>query len=189
MAPVAFITNEQGGHAERSAGYAPIPGVRVLGLTGAARHGKDTAAAAIVAVTPGAKVYALSDAISVVCRVFHGMTRRDPPLLQRVGFDQRLHDPAVWLDALYWKIDEDRPPLAIITGVRFPDEADMVRFMGGTVIRIRRVTDHGLPYTATDRDPAHPVEQHMQGIPVADEWLNEDGHPERLVKQARAWAA
>ena len=168
--------------------YAPIPGVRVLGLTGAARHGKDTAAAAVAACVPGAKLYALSDAISVVCRVFHGMTRRDPGLLQRVGFDQRLLTPSVWLDALYWKIDEDRPSLAIITGVRFPDEADMVHLMGGTVIRVRRVTDHGLPYQATDRNLAHPVEQSMSGIPVAAEWLNTDGHPEALLKQARAWA-
>ena len=169
--------------------YAPIPGVRVLGLTGAARHGKDTAAAAIVAVTLGAKVYALSDAISVVCRVFHGMTRRDPPLLQRVGFDQRLLTPSVWLDALYWRIDEDRPTLAIITGVRFPDEGQMVWDMGGSLIRVRRVTDHGLPYAATDRDPAHPVEQQQSGIPVSDEWLNEDGRPDRLIRQATRYGA
>ena len=64
----------------------------------------------------------------------------------------------------------------------------MVWDMGGSLIRVRRVTDHGLPYTVTDRDPAHPVERQMDGMKVSDEWLNEDGHPERLRKQANGWS-
>lgn len=142
--------------------YKAIPDVLFLGLGHRARQGKDVAAQALVDHVPGARRYAFSDAIAVYCRVCHGMTTRSPWLLQQVGLEMRVtSNPSwsdVWLDALYWRIDEERPALAIITGVRFPDEASMIRQCGGMVWRIDRFTPAGKPFVATDRDPNHETE-------------------------------
>ena len=117
------------------------------------------AAQALVDHIPGARRYAFSDAIASYCRVRHGMTTRDPRLLQQVGLEMRhSSNPFVWLDALYWRIDEERPSLAIITGVRFPDETSMIRQCGGMIWRIDRFTPAGQPFIATDRDPNHETE-------------------------------
>ena len=166
--------------------YAPLDGVQVVGFTGAARHGKDTAAATICALVPGARVYGFSEAISVVARALHGMTRRDPALLQHLGFFYRRQQPTIWLDAIYWRIAEDRPTLAILTGLRFLDEAQMVRELGGEVVRVRRDVA-GRPYVATDRDSTHPVEQQEARIVADATWAHEDGRVDRLQQQARAW--
>lgn len=138
--------------------YAPIPETLVIGFAYRAQHGKDTAARTIVQHSKGAKVYAMSNAISVYCRVAYRMTKRSAPLLQDVGYRLRSERPSIWTDALYWLIDEERPPVALISGVRFPDEAQMVADMGGVLVCIDRITEEGQPYIARDRDPNHSTE-------------------------------
>jgi hypothetical protein len=145
--------------------YHPIPGVsRVIGLTGAARHGKDAAAKILLKLLPGAERFAFSDALSVECRVHHGMTKRHPALLQDVGMLFRESKPGVWLRALYGAIEDRQPEVAIITGIRFPDEAAMVREMGGTIVRVARTQKNGDPYVADDRNPYHRAEAELDAI-------------------------
>jgi hypothetical protein len=67
------------------------------------------------------------------------MTQKDAPLLQRLGLEAREHDPEVWLRAVYWAIEDARPAIAVITDVRFENEAEFVRGMGGTLVRVSRV--------------------------------------------------
>jgi hypothetical protein len=139
--------------------YAPIPGVKlVVGITGAARHGKDEAARQLLKMFPGAERFAFSDALSVEARVHHGMTKRDPQLLQNVGMRMRETHPRVWLDCVYRAIEDRQPEVAIVTGVRFHDEANMIRDMGGRILRIVRV-DNGVRYISPDRNPNHPAER------------------------------
>lgn len=144
--------------------YDPIDGTLVIGLTGRARHGKDLAAEIIASVAPGARRYAFSDAIAAHARVLGLMTARDPVILQQVGYDARLTNPKVWIDAVYGAICDHAPPVAIVTGVRFPDEAELVRGMGGFIIKSVRVDADGQPFTSGDRDAAHPTETAIDGI-------------------------
>jgi hypothetical protein len=166
--------------------YQPIEGTTVIGLGHKARQGKDVAARALVRAVPGARSYAFSDAISAYCRVKHGMTKRDPRLLQQVGLELRdSSNPCIWIDALYWRIDEERPPLAVITGVRFPNEGSMIRQCGGRLWRIDRVsTDGRSPVVADDRDPNHPTETAMSDFIFDEVLTNVSGQVERFEQLA-----
>ena len=165
--------------------YPPLPHVRIVGLGHKARTGKDVAAQALLSYVYGAKIYGFSDAISAVCRVQHGMTVRDPPLLQKVGLEARQERPGVWLDAVYWKLEEDRPPLAVITGVRFPDEVEMIRSLGGEVWRVDRFNRGGSPFVATDRPDGHPTETALDGFAFDRVLSNTTGSMDGFLNDVR----
>lgn len=147
--------------------YAPIPGTIVIGLGHKARHGKDSAAQIMIESYPQVvKRFALADALRCYCRVEHGMTVKDAPLLQKIGVEMRRRNPNTWIDALYWQLVESAPRIAVITDVRFENEAAFVKQLGGTLVRITRIiNDEGDPYQATDRDPNHVSETELNGYP------------------------
>lgn len=123
--------------------FKPVKGVTVIGFGHKARHGKDTAVAAIVKAIPGAMRFSFADDLYAVCRVLHGMTTKDAPLLQKVGLGMReTVDPAVWVKAVYAKILEHRPRLALISDVRFPNEMSFIKALGGTTVKVMRFIDH-----------------------------------------------
>ena len=142
----------------------PIPGVRVIGVCGAARAGKDALARYLIELVPGAERFAFSDGVAALARANGVMRRRDPLRLQEVGMAVRRLARGTWLDILYGAIDDKRPPLAVITGVRFDDEAALVRTMGGKLVKVVRLEPDGLPYVATDRDPRHAAEADIAGL-------------------------
>ena len=97
----------------------------------------------------------------------------------------------MWLDAVYWKLEEDRPPLAVITGVRFPDEVKMIRSLGGEVWRVDRYNHDGSPFVATDRPDGHPTETALDGF-VFDRVLSNttggmDGFLNEVREAFQAW--
>ena len=155
--------------------YIQLPHVRVIGLGYKARTGKDFAARAIADRVKDARIYAVSDAISAYCRVAKGMTVRDPELLQEIGYALRKDDPEIWVRCLYWKIEEDRPLVALITGVRFVNEIAMIRSIGGSVWRIDRVDEQGRPFEADDRPADHPTETAMDGVKFDSVLTNRTG--------------
>lgn len=162
--------------------YPALAGTRVIAFGGKARAGKDTAAKYLREIDPvGTHLFAFSDAISAYARVAGGMTRREPRLLQELGYAMRQTAPSVWLDALYWRIEETRPKVALVTGVRFPDEVRMLRDMGGILIWIDRVRPDGTVMEPTDRDPAHPVETALVRTDFDHLLINPDGN-EALLK-------
>lgn len=135
--------------------FDPINGVTVIGITGRSRSGKDELARAFLRQRPGAERVAFSDAVSVVARLSGEMGLRDPRVLQGIGEAARLTDPDCWCRALYGWIDDHRPPLVIVTGLRHANEYAMLRTMGGYIIGVIR--EDAPP--VTDRDPSAPVEQ------------------------------
>jgi hypothetical protein len=153
---------------------------RVIGLGHKARTGKDVAASYLAERVPGARAYAFSDAIAVVCRALYGMTTREPRLLQAVGIEARTKNPEVWVDALFWKIQEDAPSLAIVTGVRFQNEAEMIHAVSGEVWRIDRLNADGSMFVADDRPPDHPTETALDGFPFHRVIVNRTGQLERF---------
>ncbi len=140
--------------------FAPIPGVHVVGITGRARSGKDELAKAILRLVAGAERFAFSDAVAAVARTTGIMRERDAAVLQKIGTSMRTLDPDVWCLALYGAMQDRRPDVAIATGIRYPNEDAMIRALGGRLIGIRRPDAPAL----TDRDPAHPVEQQIDGL-------------------------
>lgn len=130
----------------------------VIGMGHRARQGKDTVAKALVAECARrglyAKQYAFADALKAYCRVAFGMRQKDARLLQIVGTDVfRASQPDIWVRVLVDTMREQAPDVALITDMRFPNEADAVVNMGGYTMKVERVG-----FIATDRDPNHPSE-------------------------------
>ena len=169
--------------------YAPLPGCRLaIGLTGAARHGKDSAARALLKALPGAERFALSDMVSADCRVNLGMTTRDPVALQQRGTAARVGRPFVWMDALYGLLQDREPEVVIVTGLRYADEVDMVRALAplSLILRVVRIELNGARFVTTDRDPNHPVERGIAGLPFDAEIVARSGDIDGLQRAAVA---
>lgn len=142
----------------------------VIGLGHRARQGKDLAARAIVAECARrglyAKQYAFADALKAYCRVAFKMRQKDARLLQLVGTDVfRTSDPDVWVRVLIDTMREQEPDVAVITDMRFPNEADAVVDLGGYTMKVER-----LGFIVTDRDPNHPSETALSHY-VFDEYV------------------
>lgn len=137
--------------------FSPIPNVYVVGLGHKARNGKDTTAGVFQDFFGSScRRYAFADALRAVARVDHGMTTKDAPLLQRLGTEvYRAKDPNIWAHAAYWTIHEQQPLVAVVSDVRFPNEAQMVKDMGGALIKCVRLMQDGRPYIDPSRDPKH----------------------------------
>lgn len=146
--------------------YQPIEGVSVIGFTGKARHGKDTAARVFMRNLEDAERFAFSDGIAAYARSQEYMlTPRDPNVLVRIGVDWRTGRPFATRDMLYGAIDDRRPPVALITGVRFEDEAEMIRDMGGLIVKVIRTQPDGKGvWVSGDRDPKAITETEMDRI-------------------------
>lgn len=143
-----------------AAPYKPLADTLVIGIGHKSRHGKDSAARFIIEAYPGVDIqrFGFADALKAVCRVEHGMTTKDGLLLQQAGVARRLIDPDVWVRALYYTVAERRPAVALITDMRFPNEAGMIASMGGYVVKVERRHQDGRLFRTTDRDPDHESE-------------------------------
>lgn len=136
--------------------FAPIPGVLVIGLGHKARHGKDTVAQAMLESAPADVLrIGFADALYDYCRVVHDMTTKDAALLQEAGVALREVDPLVWVKAVYWKIVDKKPKVVVIPDVRFTNEAEFVKGLGGYCIKVERRNNDDTPYVSADRDPNH----------------------------------
>lgn len=152
------------GASEREAGggcgdaFAPIPGTLVIGIGHKARHGKDTAVACLTDTFKAARRYSFADDLYAVCRVMHGMTTKDAPLLQRVGLEWRERDQNVWVKAVYAKLLNERPQVAVLSDVRFPNEMAFVRALGGMCWKVERRLADGSVFVDPSRPADHPSE-------------------------------
>lgn len=162
--------------------FVPLPGVRVLGITGYARHGKDTLARYLIETVAGAERFAFSDLLAARARLEGRMDRRDPGVLQNERVDRDY-----LLRAMYRWIEDRAPVLAIVTGVRKADEMQMIRDMGGEVIRVVR-TEDGVLYEAHDRDNGHAIEQDISGLHEDASVVAASGDFGTLQRFAVAWA-
>ncbi len=158
--------------------YDRLGATLVIGFGHRARQGKDSAARFIVEAYPRVDIvrFGFADALRALCRVQYAMTEKDAPLLQRVGVSMRGYDPEVWVRALYWTIRERKPDVALITDARFPNEAAMIKGLGGFMVKVERRLRDGSPYRADDRDPYHESETALSDYPDFDDTIeNPDG--------------
>jgi hypothetical protein len=141
----------------------------IIGLGNKARQGKDTAGEAIVSyfngkrehqrklglkvATPEARIFKFADALYKVCREEYGMKEKDAFLLQKVGEGRRNEFGLnYWIDQLAISMAEFNG-IAVITDMRYTNEADWVKGRGGFTIQVTRLNEDGTQYIAADRDP------------------------------------
>ena len=147
----------------------------LLAFGNKARAGKDTAGEAVVehfinqrdmlkrhygaaSNHPPAQLFKFAEALYAECREIHGMTKKDAPLLQRVGSERRAENENYWVDKVFAQIDKVNPAVAVITDLRYRNEAAAVKARGGYTIQVSRLNPDGTPYVADDRPANHPSE-------------------------------
>ena len=136
--------------------------MKLLGITGRARAGKDTFAAELIKL--GYKRLAFADAVKQVTALIAnepthlyyddiekeahcpalGVTRRKAMQLVGTEGGRKLFGDNLWVDrALRGWIEDGRPP-TVVTDVRFDNEAKAILALGGHIIRITRPDNVGL---------------------------------------------
>lgn len=159
--------------------WKPIDGVTVIGLGHKARHGKDTVARILQEQFPRlVRRFSFADDLYAICRVLHGMTTKDAQLLQRVGVEYRERDATVWVRSVYSKICTERPAVAVITDVRFPNELAFVRALGGACWKVERRLPDGSVYVDPSRPSTHVSETALDGATWDRVIANPDGDVE-----------
>ena len=133
---------------------------------------------------PGFQILAFADPLKGACVDLFGLTDKemqDPELkevplerwpfqsprtiMQKVGTDaMRANWPTIWVEALRRKLLDSPHTNSVITDCRFLNEAEMIRELGGYLIRIVRP---GLPQT-----DLHPSETEMDSMVVDDTIIN-----------------
>lgn len=146
--------------------FEPIPGVTVIALGHKARHGKDTAGAAILAAIAGAERFSFAADLYAIARVHHGMTKKDAPLLQQIGADYReVYGEDVWVRSVYAKMLDTQPRLAVITDLRYRNEFDFVKQLGGATVEVMRFNPDGSLFVDPSRPADHISETGLDGAP------------------------
>ena len=171
----------------------------IIGLGHKARQGKDTFAGGVldyfaeVQLARGkhggyyTKVsvqrIGFADALYDMARNEYGMTTKDAPLLQRLGSKMRETDEQYWIKRAFAKI-QPTTNIAIITDVRYKNEAEYVHSEGGYLVDITRLNLDGSRYIADDRPANHPSEIDLDGYNFDFYLTNSHGHEALLKEQA-----
>jgi len=173
----------------------------VIGLGHKARQGKNTVAEMLVkefaAIDVYAKQYAFADALKAYCRVAFGMRSKNSELLQTVGTNLfRIHVcNNIWIETLFQQIKEEQPQVAIITDVRFLNEAAALRHIHSEMgdylgeyasyhVNVKRLDPiTGDQYIATDRNPNHASEVELDDYTGYNYYLVNSGTIQDLRRQ------
>lgn len=157
--------------------------MRLIGLTGYAGSGKDTLCAAMLNLHPYAVRYAFADALKEEVATAFGTTVEFieenklifRELLQSWGVTRRSYGPDYWVEQVAKSISEDAPKVAIVTDVRFLNEATWIKQSGGSLVRVVRPGNGAVN--------GHISEHELSNYAVDCEVIN-DGTLEDLVEKA-----
>lgn len=134
--------------------------MRLLGLLGYAQHGKDSTAD-VLETQLGYKRYAFADQLRLAVATLdpflptgirynqlmesqgYELAKKNPEvrrLLQVMGTEvgRDIFGEDVWTSALGRKLAREKPDLAVVTDVRFPNEAEFIRDLGGELVHVSR---------------------------------------------------
>jgi Phosphomevalonate kinase len=119
--------------------------MRLIGIAGKKRAGKDTLGKFIIEETNGIRI-AFADALKdEVCQILHinfDQLEKDKelyrPLLQWWGTEWRRgkFGEDYWLKRFTERVNGSNAPCIVVPDVRFRNEADLIRQLGGEVIRV-----------------------------------------------------
>jgi hypothetical protein len=148
----------------------------LIGLGHKCRQGKDTVAKLWAELNEDVKLYSFANALKEYCKANHDtleprwqyehQTKQKPawkddpiygctPILQWWGAKMRETNEDCWVDMAKHKIDDDFARIAVITDVRYQNEAEFVKSQNGFLVDIVRRNADGSRYISTDRDPNH----------------------------------
>ena len=152
----------------------------LIGLVHKARQGKNYVADFMKAEDNRIKTYAFADELKLYCKEHHDelvpkwqlwnqtkqypASKADPiygytPILQWYGTEiARKENPDCWVQALKNRLFSDAPEVAVITDVRFLNEAEYIKQKGGYLCEVIRQKEDGTQFVDTSRDPNHPSE-------------------------------
>jgi len=126
------------------------------------RHSKYTNTYPKLNPKPQAGLFKFAAALYQECREKYGMTEKDAPLLQRIGSERRAENPNYWVDKVFESVPTNLG-VAVITDLRYQNEAWAIKERGGFTVRIVRLNADGTPYIAGDRPADHPSETDLDG--------------------------
>ncbi len=179
----------------------------LIGLGYKARQGKNFVANYMQEYNPRVWLYAFADELKLYCKEHHNelepqwqlahQTKAHPafkadpiygctPILQWYGTDvARKANPNTWVEALDRRLSNDNPEIAIVTDVRFPNEAEYIKKNGGFMVEVRRYKD-GIQFIDAGRDPKHVSETALDGYEGWDYAIEcQDGNLTDLRKKSR----
>ena len=167
----------------------------IIGLVGEKLSGKSTVIADHLVKNYGFKVVSHADPIKNMLRVI-GLTDdhisgslKDVPCgllcgrtprwaMQSLGGDwgRDLIHPDLWVNL--WSIKSSGAGNVVADGVRFSNEVEAIKKMGGITIKIRRPSIEG--------GSSHSTERHVAGIRTDHEIVNEEGDRQKAVNELDA---
>jgi hypothetical protein len=138
--------------------------MKIIGISGMARSGKDTLAKMLIEQAGGGVVLSFASPIREfiagllgipLSQLTDGPTKERPIkelggkspryLMQTLGTEwgREMVDPDLWVKIAQWKIDALRrgscvPKLVVFSDVRFDNEASMLRSQGGRIVLLNR---------------------------------------------------
>lgn len=148
----------------------------VIGFCGRARHGKDIAALEVrnqleargqrcLLTSFSAHVLAEGVALKLVSSpVREKLTPADLKELVRHGHQRRLQAENYWVDKVAETLRGSFADVALVTGVRFQNEAQWLHARYGVLARVTRWDYGRVMYLSNDRDPADPMEAYVEGL-------------------------
>lgn len=175
---------------------------KLVGLGHRARQGKNIFGDAMEAVAPEKiKQYAFAYELKKYCADNHDtlfeqypeipkLHKEDPvygfvAMLQHVGSLERTKDPDVWLNKVRERVAAEEPAVAVITDVRYPNEADWIKQADGVLLKIVRLAKDGSVYIDPNRPP-HISEEALENYDGFDLVVKApDGMVESLREAAR----
>lgn len=156
----------------------------IIGFGYRARSGKDTAVKAILEGRNGLDVrrYGFADALKAevagreleLCQKYgikYEPENKHRTLLQWYGTEyRRAQDPNYWIERMAERIQEEEPDVALISDMRFVDEAEFVKESGGFTVNVIRTG-----FTDPNTNSAHKSESALDGYPFDFELRAESG--------------
>jgi len=145
----------------------------VIGLTGKQRVGKDTVASYLV-LRYGYERIGNADYLKKVAGLVGWSGKKDQQgrkLLQELGMVVRNYDQGFWIRVVtkfiekVWKKDDS--VCFVIPDVRFPNEAEAIKELGGIVVRVQRdtgIVDNHASETEMDEYPVSAVLDNNTGF-------------------------
>jgi len=162
----------------------------LIGLGSRARQGKTYVSNYMKEAHPEIQCYAFADELKQYCKEHHEelvpqwqlanqtkalpIAKEDPiygytAILQYFGTEvMRKKNPDYWVHALADKLELEKPEIALISDVRFPNEAAWVKNHDGWLVEIIRLNEDGTRYYDPNRDKNHASETAL------DEYLGWD---------------
>lgn len=148
--------------------------MRVIAISGKARHGKDTVAVfleeALQADGYSVLIAHYGDLVKYVCKMFFGWNGEKDEygrsLLQYVGTDSiRAQRPDYWVGFIssIMKLFPDKWDYVLIPDCRFPNEIDYIKNAGFDTVHLRIVRENFMS-PLTPEQQAHPSETALDDV-------------------------